>query len=412
MTTPTHPGRGSRSSAPLRIGMMLRGIHEVDGPGVYIRALCDAMFDLPSPHRFFAYYISGTQAGRFSDRGNVTERTVSSPSKLLWDQILVPVAARRDNLDILFHHKFTIPLHCPCPTVVEQQGAEYWTHPEWYGFLEKWHAKAAIPLYCQSADRVLAISRSLARQLSPHVGIPSDQIDHIHAAPDPRFRPVQDPDRIALIRKKYALPEDDFFLMVAKGYSSATTAGEAFYPRKNVGGVLEAYSRLHGSLGNTELPSLVVAGPGFDDEGVEQYLAGVDERCRRKICFPGLIDFDDMPVLYSLAGALLFPSYSESFGIPLVEAMACGCPVITSDTTSCPEVVGDAGLLVDPHSAPEIAEAMGRLIRTPGLRRSLAEKGLERAGEFSWSVSARKLLGILEDVARSDGRAGSHGRNA
>jgi glycosyltransferase involved in cell wall biosynthesis len=116
------------------------------------------------------------------------------------------------------------------------------------------------------------------------------------------------------------------------------------------------------------------------------------------VVIPGLIEHDDMPAVYSMAGALLFPSYYESFGIPLVEAMACGCPVITSTAPACPEVVGDAALLVDPDDLPGLTAAMLRVVREPALAADLRRRGMERAAQFSWHDSARRLLDELERV--------------
>lgn len=375
---------------------MLRGIEEVDGPGVYIRSICDALFKRETDVNFYVYYMYEKQAGRYSSLRHVTERVLPSRSKLLWDQVYVPLRAARDDLDVLFHHKFTIPLVSPCPTVVQQRGAEYWTHPQWYGVLERWHAKIGIPMYCASADRVVTNSRSLSDQLNEHIGIPATETDHIYAAADESFRPVQDSSRLNEVREKYKLPEQPFFLMVAKGYSSATVSGEEHYPRKNVQTTIDAHSEAWESLG-AKCPPLVVAGPGFDEQTQNRYLRGVNSDVPIK--FPGLVDFDDMPSLYSLARALVFPSYSESFGIPIVEAMACACPVIVSNSTACPEVVGDAGILVDPNSTSDITCAIVEVATRVDYWQLLREKALSRSREFSWEKSAAKLVSILREVA-------------
>ena len=117
---------------PLRIGLMLRAVDDVDGQGIYIRKLCEALFELDSQNQYVAYYWRPDQVGRYADHRNVREVVVPGRNKLVWDQVLVPLAARRDRLDVLFHHKYSIPLLAPCPTVVQQRGTEYWGHPEFY----------------------------------------------------------------------------------------------------------------------------------------------------------------------------------------------------------------------------------------------------------------------------------------
>ena len=125
----------------LRVGLMLRAVDDVDGQGIYIRKLCEALFDADQHDEFIAFYSHPEQAGRYADRPNVREIVVPAPGKLLWDQVLVPWAARREGVDVLFHHKFSIPLVTSCPAVVQQRGTEYWSHPEFYsGFSDVWTA--------------------------------------------------------------------------------------------------------------------------------------------------------------------------------------------------------------------------------------------------------------------------------
>jgi glycosyltransferase involved in cell wall biosynthesis len=346
------------------------------------------------------FYASPGQLGRYAHLPNVRERLVRAPGKLLWDQVAVPVAARREGVDVLFHHKFSIPVVAPCPTVVQQRGTEYWTFPQYYPTLadrlNRLYNVLTIPLFCRRAVRVLTNSDSLARELERLAGVPRDKMATIYAAADERFRRVVDPIPLGRVRAQYGLPVQPFFLMVVKGYARIEYEGQALCPRKNVEGTLEAFARARAADPRT--PPMVILGAGVRDRLSPGVLAGRYGLDPEAVVIPGLIDHDDMPALYSLAGALLFPSYYESFGIPLVEAMACGCPVITSTAPACPEVVGDAALIVDPDDVAGLADAMLRLVREPELAGALAASGLARAAKFSWQDGARRLLGELVQV--------------
>jgi glycosyltransferase involved in cell wall biosynthesis len=374
---------------PLRIGLMLRGLDEYDGAGVYIRQLCDELFKLDRFNQYVLFYMYPNP-----------ERVVRAPSKLVWDQVAVPLAARRERLDVLFHHKFSIPLLAPCPTVVQQRGTEYWTFPEWYpGFgdrLNRLYNVLTIPLFCRAATRVLTNSTTLARELEVLAGVPRNKMVTVYAAADPRFTPVVDEARLRQVRERYQLPAGRFFLVVARGGARLEYAGATICPRKNVEGVLAALGRVRRAVPNC--PPLVVLGGGMTERLSPQVLRRyVDPAAVRVV---GLIDHADMPALYSMATALVFPSYYESFGIPLVEAMACGCPVITSNASACPEVAGDAALIVDPDDVDGLTSAMTRLLQEPGLVESLRARGLLRARGFSWRESARILVTELACAAR------------
>lgn len=394
LNMPAYQTRVESTERPLRIGMMLRGIDEYDGAGVYIRQLCDALFELDQQNQYVLFYMRQNQRGRYANFGNVREVVVRSPGKLLWDQIFVPRAAAREDLDVLFHHKFSIPVLSPCPTVVQQRGTEYWSHPQYYtrfgDRINQLYNKLTIPLFCRRAARVLTNSDTLATELEKYAGVPRAKMATVYAAADERFRRTSKPVALEGVAAKYKLPPT-FFLMVVKGYARIEYDGKALCPRKNVEGTLEAYGRIRATM--PDCPPLVILGAGVANRLTADVLRKYVDPAA--VIIPGLIHHADMPSVYSLALALIFPSYYESFGIPLVEAMACGCPVITSNISACPEVVGNAALTVHPDDISGLATAMTRLLREPGLPEQLRTRGIARAQQFSWRESAQQLLAEL-----------------
>jgi glycosyltransferase involved in cell wall biosynthesis len=400
---------------PLRIGLMLRAVDDVDGQGIYVRELCDALFDVDRHNQYVAFYWDEHQRGRYRDRPNVREVVVPGRQKLVWDQVLVPRAARREGLDVLFHHKFSIPLVAPCPTVVQQRGTEYWSHPDfysgWSGRLDRYYNRLMIPLYCRRASRVLTNSDTLGVELMRHVRVPRAKLRTVYAAADERFRPVTDLATLARVRERYGLPDEPYLLMVVKGHQIQGQVGRGgLTPRKNVTVALEAYGKLRtrAAAEGRRAPPLVILGIGIAErltpEVVRQFSDPADVQA------PGFVEFSDMPAIYSMARALVFPSRYESFGIPLVEAMACGCPLITSTTSACPEVAGDAALLVHPDDVEGLTGAMERIAFDDLLARDLRQRGLRRAKDFSWTQSARTLLAELEAAARPPAVSPAGGR--
>jgi glycosyltransferase involved in cell wall biosynthesis len=389
----------------LRIGLMLRAVDDVDGQGIYIRKLCEALFELDSRNQYVAYYWRPDQSGRYGDQRNVREVVVPGRHKLLWDQVQVPLAARRDRLDVLFHHKFSIPLLAPCPTVVQQRGTEYWGHPEfytgWSGRVDRIYSRFMIPLYCRRAVRVLTNSDTLGDELVRYIRVPRTKLRTVYASADASFRPIADPAALDAVRGRYRLPPEPFLLMVVKGHQVIGQAGgKPLTPRKNVSIAVQAYGsmRARALAAGLTPPPLVILGLGIAERLTPEVIA--DHTDPAAVHTPGFVEFEDMPALYNLARALVFPSRYESFGIPIVEAMACGCPVITATTSACPEVAGDAAILVDPDDVNGLSDAMYRVSHDDALAEDLRQRGLRRSAVFSWSASAKTLLAELEAAAR------------
>jgi len=272
----------------------------------------------------------------------------------------------------LFHatEHLLLPLR-DIPTVLTVHDLIFRHLPEHHKRLNRWYLNATLPLYCRRATHLIAVSEATRQDVIAAYGLPPEKITVIHEAADPQFRP-QSPERIAAARARYQLPET-YLLYVG-----------TIEPRKNLTRLLHAWEPLYRA---GEAPPLVIVGKrGWLVE--DFYTALEASPAREGIRFTGYVADEDLPALYAGARAFTFLSLYEGFGLPPLEAMACGAPVLCSDTSALPEVVGDAALTVSPTSVDAIREGLRRLLTAADLRADLRERGLHRAAAFSWERAA------------------------
>lgn len=382
----------------MRIGIMLRSLDEQGGVGVYTRYITENLLRLDQANEYVLLYRSEGNLGRYSAHPNVTERVVPGRNKALWDQISIPRACRRERIDVLFHPKFTVPFLAPCPSVMVVHGAD-WLIPEEARFYPWWdvaYVRAVMPWYFRKAAAVLSVSQITTDNFNRVLDLPEGKVVTTYLAPGRHFRRITEPEELARVRERYALPER-FVLTLSK-----VAGGE----RKNIGGVFEAYRRMHDRVEQ----KLVVGGKDchlFRGEyGVPETDWGAD------IHFPGWIAQEDMPAVQSLADLYLYPSRLEAFPIPISEAMACGTPIVTSRANGLEEIAGDGALRVDPENPDEIAEAAVAILNDPELHARMSAAGLERSRRYSWDRCARQTLEVLERVhlERTEGRSAAVSR--
>jgi glycosyltransferase involved in cell wall biosynthesis len=240
-----------------------------------------------------------------------------------------------------------------------------------------------MPRFLRAADAVIAVSECTKRDAIRFYRIPEEKITVIYEGVNPRFRPAS-PEAIAAVRARYGLPER-FILYVG-----------TIEPRKNLTTLLEAFHHL---LATYDLRLVIVGKKGWLYERFFRRLRelGLENR----VLFTGYVPDEDLPAIYSAADLFVFPSLYEGFGLPVLEAMACGTPVICSNTSSLPEVAGDAALLVDPTDARALTGAMEQVLTNERLWATLRAKGMERARGFTWEKAAYRTWEVYQQVISS-----------
>ena len=303
-------------------------------------------------------------------RRTTADRLRTLGRDLWWHQIGVSLAARRAAATVMHLPAGIGPLAPLLPTVVTIHDTIVLRFPRLFRTWQRSYARIVLPRIARSAAAVITGSEASRADIVEQLGVPPDRIVVVAYGVDTRFKPMAtETDEAQSVIARYDLPRD-FILTVG-----------AIEPRKNLPRIIEAAKGLG--------ISLVHAGP-------EGWLA--DDVPRNAARFLGYVPTADLRVLYCLARLLVYPSLWEGFGLPVVEAMACGCPVITSTVSAMPEVAGGAAVLVDPTATDALAAAIERVWTNEGLRRELAERGRERARLFTWERTARETVAVYERV--------------
>jgi len=314
--------------------------------------------------------------------------TGHAPGRILWEQAVAPFAVPHAHLDVLLCPVNVVPLAVAVPTVVTVHDLAFLAHPEAFVPAKRRYLAAMTRLSTHRARRVIAVSAHTAADLTRYFNVPPAKITVIPNAADPAFRPAANPADIAAFRQSMGLPER-FVLAVG-----------TLEPRKNLRRLVDAFARIAPQA--PEVSLVIVGGAGWRTSDLAPHVAslGLGERIR----FAGYVENGDLPRWYQAATVFCYPSLYEGFGLPPLEAMACGTAVVTSNTSSLPEVVGDAALTVDPTDTPAIAAALLYLLTDDALRATLAAAGLAQATQFRWARTAAETRAVLADAAKGNRR--------
>ncbi len=353
------------------------------GTEAYSLHLIRAIIETECDHRFRLYTPTNLQPPISDFRILNPELEVRViPFPRLWTHLRLAWEVSRRPPDVLFVPAHVMPLFCPVPTVVTVHDLGYLHYPEAHRPFDRRYLAWTTRRHARRAARVIADSQATRADLIRHYRAEPDRIVVVYPGRDESLARVDDPATVAAVKARYGV-DGDYLLYLG-----------TLQPRKNLIRLVEAFARLQSVADRLRL---VLAGKkGWLYEGLFARVEALGLRDR--VLFPGYVADDDKAALLSGATALVYPSLYEGFGLPVLEAMACGTPVLTSNVSSLPEVAGDAALLVDPLDTEAIAQGMARLIADAGLRRSLVEKGYTQIRKFSWTNAARQVLQVLEST--------------
>jgi len=306
--------------------------------------------------------------------------------RLAAEHLVLPRQATGWGADVLFSPGNSTPFLATGPTVLAIQSMHYSIVPEQMSKLRVLYFSQVVPVAGRRASRVVAVSADIARRLARVAHVGPERVRVVYEGFDPSFARVTGARAVDQALANHGIPRP-FLLFVS-----------SLNVFKNPDKAIRAFAALR-------RPELTLVMVGRDNTGmIEQWkeltrTLGVAERVR----FLGFVPNHELPALYSAAECLLYPSAVETFGLPPLEAMGCGLPVVASNRTSIPEIVGDAALCVDPDDTDALAAAIGRVLDEPDLRRDLAERGRARLPRFSWAQAARETVEVLREAAEVPG---------
>jgi glycosyltransferase involved in cell wall biosynthesis len=349
----------------------------------YATNLIEALAEIDSVNSYTLYVTRNEAVKRFSNRWpNFTVRTTLPHTPLIRIPLTLSAELRKHPVDIL-HVQFTAPPFAPCPFVVSIHDLSFEHLPETFNRRSRAQLRFTVRRSARRAARILALSEHARTDIIETYGISPELVTAVPLAAANHFQRVDDIKELQRIRHTYGIGQD-YILSVG-----------SIQPRKNLKRLIAAYASLLSTRAAGSVPQLVIVGKHA--WLYKETLRAIEKLgSSASVIVTGYVPEADLPGLYSGALCFVYPSYFEGFGLPPLEAMKCGAPVIAGNRASLPEVVGDAGLLVDPFNVDAIAAAV---IDDPGLRSKLRAKGLNRARMFDWRETARRTLEVYQRAA-------------
>jgi glycosyltransferase involved in cell wall biosynthesis len=367
----------------VRIGIDARKLHDF-GIGTYIRNLLRHLSRLDRQTEYVVLCRPDDRDALSSLGENFRTVPETSGNYSVSEQLRIPLALKRERITLFHAPHYVLPPLVPCRSVVTIHDCIHLMFPQYLpNRFALTYARWSIALAARRATRVMTVSESSKRDILRFVDVKPDKIDVIYNAFDERFGVEPREEDVVRVRERYQL--NDEFVLYAGNVK----------PHKNLERLIEAFDLVR-KRGLDHLKLVLIGDEISKYAGLRR--AVHQHQLHKYVRFLGYLPEQTLAVMYRLAGVFVFPSLYEGFGLPPLEAMASGTPVVTSNISSLPEVAGDAAVLVDPHFPQAIADGIYTVLTDESVRRALRQKGLARAAQFSWEQSVRRVLDIYRDA--------------
>ena len=367
---------------PKRIALDLRRIKN-PGIGRYMKCLVEALLAGEPEHEYLLIMLPGTEEMITTSATHAEKLSIKLKYYSIREQIDLPRLLRARGIDLLHSPHFMLPLRRACPSVVTIHDVIYLACKEDLpSRVGRFYYRTMIAAAARSADRIITDSEFSKQEIMRYLHVEPSRIDVIYPAVAADFHKVADESRLQQLCERYGI-NGKYLLYTG-----------IFKPRKNHAGLLRAFKHLLGTVGDAQL---VIAGPGNPGEVDLRGLAA-DLGIAAKVVFTGFVEEVDLQALYSAAHVYACPSLYEGFGFTVLEAMACGVPVVCSPAASLPEVAGDAALYADPHIPEQFGRALAEVWMNGDLRDRLVQRGCENLRRFSWERTAEQTLAVYRQA--------------
>ena len=369
----------------MRIGINTRFLlkDKMEGFGWYTFEICKRLAEKHPEHEF-VFFFDRTFDSSFVFGDNVTQVVLSPPARhpilfRIWFDWVIPKALKKHKIDVFFSPDGYLSLRTNVKQIGTIHDINFEHFPEDIPKRARKYLRSFFPRFAKKAAHILTVSEYSKQDIAKTYGITTEKITAIWNGTNPKFRPLLESEILAT-RKTYS-DEKPYFLFVG-----------SLHPRKNLKRLMLAYEHLLREAPETENDLLIIGAALWKGEKVDTW---VSKETLNRIHFKGYIPLDTLTKIVGAADVFVYVPYFEGFGIPLVEAMQCGVPIISGDKTSLPEVAGEAALYCDPFSVEDIAEKMKLIASDSDLKMELSQKGLVRAKMFSWDKSADMVWDVL-----------------